>query len=189
MAWLWLCLWIYGPSHTTSKRVRRKINTRGEQALVCSSQKPKYIRCSHVPHFLKQPQCDGWQETGIYLFKMSFNMLQAGRDSARGSCLKRPTRRCGEVRKETKRWGQSKTAKPKIPFVAGSLLNALSTDKGIRNSHVNLSPIKLSAKGSVGWNSKAKAPRSHAKGETTCRLSWQMKVRKGGSFSPFFKGV
>lgn len=94
-----------------------------------------------------------------------------GDDSARGRCLERPTRRCGEVRKEAKRWGQSRTGRCKILFVAGSLLNALSTDKGIMNSHVDLSPIKLSAKGSVGCNSKAKAPWSHAKGETPCRLS------------------
>lgn len=44
----------------------------------------------------------------------------------------------------------------KIPFVAGSSQNALSTDKGIMNSHVNLSPIKLSAAGSGGWNGVAK---------------------------------
>lgn len=66
-------------------------------------------------------------------------------------------------------------------------LNALSTDKGIMNSHVDLSPIKLSAKGSVGCNSKAKAPWSHAKGETPCRLSWQMKEK--GSCSPFFECI
>lgn len=95
-----------------------------------------------------------------------------------GRCLMCPTRRCGEGRKEAKRWFQSKTARCKILFVAGSLQNALSTDKGIMNSHVNLSPIKLSAKGSVGWNSKAEAPQSHAKVETTCRLSWHMSKKK-----------
>ena len=155
------------------------------QVLVCSSHKPKDIPCSHVLYFLKWPQCDDWQETCIYLFKMSSNILQAGDDSARSRCLKRPTRRCGEVRKEAKRWGQSKTARCKTLFVAGSLLNALSTDKGIMNSHVNVSPIKLSAEGSVGWNSKVKAPWSHAKGETTWRFSWQMKVRERGQFQPF----
>lgn len=117
------------------------------------------------------PQCDDWQEGLIYFFKMSLNLLQAGNGSARGRCRKHPTRRCGEVRKEAKRWGQSKTARCRVLFVAGSLQNALNTDKGITNSHVNLSPIKLSAKGSVGWNSKAKAPWSHAKGQTSGRLS------------------
>lgn len=78
--------------------------------------------------------------------------------------LKCPTRRCGEVRKEAKRWVRAKP-RCKTLFVAGSLLNVLSTDKGIVNSHVNLSPIKLSAEGSVGWNSKVKAPWSHAQGE------------------------
>ena len=115
---------------------------------------------------------------------MSSNILQAGDDSARSRRLKRPTRRCGEVRKEAKRWGQSKTTRCKTLFVAGSLLKALSTDKGIMNSHVNLSPIKLSAEGSVGWNSKVKAPWSHAQGETTGRVSWQMKVRARGQLQP-----
>lgn len=135
------------------------------------------------------PPCDAWQEGCIYSFNMSLNILQAGEGSARGSCRKHPTGRCGEVRKEAKRWGQSKTARCKVLFVAGSLQNALSTDKGIMNSHVNLSPIKLSAKGSFGWNSKAKAPWSHAKGEAICRLSWLMKGRKRGRFSPFFECI
>lgn len=130
------------------------------------------------------PPCDTWQEGCIYSFKMSLNILQAGKASARGSCWKHPTGRCGEVRKEAKRWGQSKTARCKVLFVAGSLQNALSTDKGIMNSHVNLSPIKLSAKGSFGWNSRAWAPWSHAKGETTCRLSW-LERKKTGTFQPF----
>lgn len=102
--------------------------------------------------------------------KTSRNILQAGNDSARGKRRKRPTRRRGEVR--TGPIGGVR-AKPKMQvlFVAGLLQDALSTDKGIMNSHVNLSPIKLSAKGSVGWNSKAAAPRSHAKGEPACRFS------------------
>lgn len=49
--------------------------------------------------------------------------------------------------------------------------NALSTDKGIMDSHVNLSPIKLSVKGSVDWNSKANASWSHVRKEMTWRLS------------------
>lgn len=122
-----------------------------------------------------------WQEILIYLFTTSPNIPRAGEDSARGRCLTCPTRRCGGGRKEAKRWVQSKTARCKILFVASSLQNALSTDKGIMNSHVNLSPIKLSAKGSVGWNSRAMAPWSHAKVATTCRLSWHIKK---GCFSP-----
>lgn len=38
---------------------------------------------------------------------------------------------------------------PRILYVEGPLQKALSTDKGIRDSHVNLSPIKLSAEGQV----------------------------------------
>lgn len=134
------------------------------------------------------PPCDAWQEGCVYFFKMSLNILQAGEGSARGSCRRHPTRQCGEVRKEAKRWGQNKTARCKVLFVAGSLQNALRTDKGIMDSHVNLSPIKLSAQGSFGWKSKAKAPWSHAKGETICRLSWLVKGRKRGSCSPFLEG-
>lgn len=70
--------------------------------------------------------------------------------------FRRQTRRRREVRTGAMRWGHSTTTGRKVLFVAGLLENALSTDKGIRNSHVNLSPIKLSAKGSAGWNGKAK---------------------------------
>lgn len=53
------------------------------------------------------------------------------------------------------------------------------------NSHVNLSPIKLSAEGSVGWNSKVKAPWSHAQGEATGRVSLADESKRQGQLRPF----
>lgn len=68
-----------------------------------------------------------------------------------------------ESRKEAQRWGQSKLRDLRFSLMQTPNKNGLSTDKGIMNSHVNLSPIKLSAKGSVDWNSKANASRSHVR--------------------------
>lgn len=104
-------------------------------------------------------------------------------------CLKRPTRRCGEVRKEAKRWGQSKTKRCKILFVAGSLLNTLSTDKGIMNSHVNLSPIKLSGEGSVGWNSESQGTMVTCQRRNYLEVLLTDEVRERGSFGPFFECI
>lgn len=102
---------------------------------------------------------------------MSFNILQAkrtGQEADASSVQPRWRERTGR----RPRGG----VKAKLQDLRFFLLqtpnkNALSTDKGIMNSHVNLSPIKLSAKGSVGWNSKAHASRSHVREEMTCRLS------------------
>jgi hypothetical protein len=93
-------------------------------------------------------------------------------------------RRGREVRKKAMRWGQSETSRCKLVFVAGLLRNALSTVKGIMNSHVNLSPIKLSAKGSVGWNSEAEGILVTCQGKNSLQAILTDAIKNRGTFQP-----
>lgn len=128
------------------------------------------------------------QEMWLYLLKTSRrNILQAGDDPARGKRLKHPTRRCGEVRKEAKRWGQSKSTRCRLSLWQAHYRMLLAQIRGLW-IHMWIYPrLNFQQKGQLAGIAKPRHRGHMPRVNLLVGSPDTRKGGKGGSCSPFFE--
>lgn len=107
---------------------------------------PQHFSPSCMPFFLKQLNVSAGSN-GNYLFKnkdhLAFNILEAGEVCGGADAFRQQPGRCRKVSRRDVWWGQSIRTRRQLCFVTSLLPGALSPDKGIVNSHVNLSLLNV----------------------------------------------
>lgn len=111
-------------------------------------------------------------------------LRQARSAGGADACRQQPGR-CRKVSSRDVRWGQSIRTRRQLCFVTSLFPSALRPDKGIVNSHVNLSLLNVQYRGHLAGMAKPKAPWSHGRGRMPCGPSWQMWERQRGMLQAF----